>query len=128
MIRPFRKVMMLSKAFTPAEQGPLKWSGFALRHPLLRYGQPEVTRAIVFWFWVSPLQRCRWSGASRLPDVTREEQTRLASGELEEERHNFTFPRDMALRDAKLWLEQHWAMRCAKRLGFVPEAFANGQP
>lgn len=112
---------MLSKAFTPAEQGPLRWSGFLVDHPALKPGDRSVIRAVVFWFWVAPNKRVGWKGWTRVPDAEQFEKERIARGEIEEERHNFRFPIDMTLREAKTWLDERWAKRCAERLGFVPE-------
>lgn len=140
MITPHRRIMLVDKGYG-REPGPLRYSGFNLvhpeaerlqapRHPLAPkgFGSQEqspltVTYFALFWFWVPEGKRDLWRGKSLAIDVTPVEAARLASGELEEVRRDYTFPKSMELRVAGQWLKPVWERICRERLGTVPEIY-----
>jgi hypothetical protein len=125
-VQHFRRIMVVGRALTRSEQGPLIYSGFDVRHPTLSKavaGAELLKFFVVFWFWVPEGKRNAWNGRSRVPDVRPFERQALACGELEEERWNALLPRDMPTRAATNWFEIRWRAKCVERLGFLPEAY-----
>jgi hypothetical protein len=118
--------MVVGRALSRSEQGPLIYSGFDVRHPAVSKAARDaelIKFFVVMWFWVPDGQRQPWTGKSRVPDARTFELAALACGELEEERMNFLFPRDMPTKAATAWLDTRWREKCIQRLGFLPEAF-----
>ena len=125
MIPAFRRIIVVGRALSQREQGPLVYSGAELRHPAAaQQAEPTTRYAIAFWYWVPEGHRQPWSGKSAVGDVTAQEAAMLATGVLEEVRRNFTFPQTMHLRAiGEHLLRNVWEPECVRRLGQLPEVF-----
>lgn len=117
--------MLVGRALTLAEQGPVRYSGFELFHPSAHACRVEerASRAMASWYWVPEGKRDQWRGRSIVGDIQDHERARLASGELEEERNNVTFWKGLPVSVLAEWLNLRWKVKCIQRLGCLPEQF-----
>lgn len=130
MIPAFRRIIVVGRALSQREQGPLVYSGAEMRHPeAARATEPTTRYAIAFWYWVPEGHRHPWSGKSAVPDITAQEAAMLAWGTIEEVRRNFAFPQAMHLRTVgEHLLRNVWEPECVRRLGQLPDVFRGSNP
>jgi hypothetical protein len=123
-----RRIIAIGKYLSPAEQGPVRWSGFDLYHPEAKAGIVTARLLFAFWYWVPSENRCGWKGKSRVPDLTAQETAMLRTGELEEVRRNVVLPA-CSMAQAGTWLLRAvWEPECIRRLGEIPEVFRGRNP
>jgi len=124
VIPTFRTIILCGRQLTLAEQGPVRYSGFELRHPHCRPGLKDRAGSLAFWIWCPPEKRDSWRGTSLVSDVQDHERARLAEGEIIEVRRNWRAPVGLGTEDLARWLWPIYLEECLRQVAFIPEQVA----